>query len=352
MVATIAFGMGIDKPDVRFVAHLDLPKSLEAYYQETGRAGRDGLPAEAWMLYGLDDVGAEPARSLRDPERAAAPCRAAEAGGDARLLRDHALPRQVLLGYFGEKLPEPCGNCDVCLDRPEASTAAAGAEGALGGLPHRPALRRRPSDRRAARRGATSGSARSATTSLSRVRHRRRARPAGWRSVFRQLRRRACRDRLEGHGGLRSRGDCRDVLRGERRSSCAAIPPRLRRGGKARTARGRPHSGPEVGRPVRALRSGAWRSARAQGVPPYVIFHDATLLAIAAARPRSRRDLEGLPGLGAASWSATATRCWLSGRMIPCPYPRRGASRGGYAMTMRDRGGDHAQSTCARVYQA
>ena len=126
MVATIAFGMGIDKPDVRFVAHLDLPKSLEAYYQETGRAGRDGLPADAWMLYGLEDVGKlQPllarVRGRRERSSASSAQKLDALLGYCETTRCR---RQVLLGYFGETFERPCGNCDNCLE-PAASASTA-----------------------------------------------------------------------------------------------------------------------------------------------------------------------------------------------------------------------------------
>ena len=122
MVATIAFGMGIDKPDVRFVVHLDLPKSLEAYYQETGRAGRDGLPAEAWMLYGLDDVGKLKSLLARAETTSERQRHVERQKLEAMLgyCETTRCRRQVLLGYFGEERAEPCGNCDVCLERPES----------------------------------------------------------------------------------------------------------------------------------------------------------------------------------------------------------------------------------------
>ena len=166
MVATIAFGMGIDKPDVRFVAHLDLPKSIEGYYQETGRAGRDGEPADAWMAYGLADV-VQQRRLIDQSEASDEYKRVSAAKLDALLgLCETAGCRRVrLLDYFGEA-SAPCGNCDTCLEPPETWDATArGAEGAVGDLPHRPALRRRAPDRRAARQATASASRAGITTS-------------------------------------------------------------------------------------------------------------------------------------------------------------------------------------------
>ena len=135
MVATIAFGMGIDKPDVRFVAHLDLPKSLEAYYQETGRAGRDGLPADAWMAYGLQDVVT--LRQMLDESEADDDAQAPSSSSKLDAMLGYceitsAAGARCCCGYFGEELPEPCGNCDICLEPLETWDGTdAGAEGAV-----------------------------------------------------------------------------------------------------------------------------------------------------------------------------------------------------------------------------
>jgi ATP-dependent DNA helicase RecQ len=152
MVATIAFGMGIDKPDVRFVAHLDLPKSLEAYYQETGRAGRDGLPSEAWMTYGLEDM-VKLRQLLENSAAPEAQKRIERQKLDALLgyCETTRCRRRVLLEYFGETLAAPCGNCDTCLER-RLRRHRGGAQGAVLRLPHRPDVRRPARHRRAARR--------------------------------------------------------------------------------------------------------------------------------------------------------------------------------------------------------
>ncbi len=304
MVATIAFGMGIDKPDVRFVVHLDLPKSLEAYYQETGRAGRDGLPAEAWMLYGLDDVGKlkgllARAETVSERQRHVDRQKLESMLGYCETTRCR---RQVLLGYFGEELAEPCGNCDVCLDRPASFDGTELAQKALSaiyrtgqrfGAGHVIDVLRGEGNERIRRLGHDGLSVFGIGRDLE---------PTAWRSVLRQLAAQGLIEiDVEGHGGMALAGECRSVLRGERRIELRHDPAARRSTGKARSA-ARLAALPDLEAEglFQRLREWRLRTARAQGVPPYVIFHDATLLAIAAARPRFRRDLEGLPGLGAA----------------------------------------------------
>ena len=304
MVATIAFGMGIDKPDVRFVLHLDLPKSLEAYYQETGRAGRDGLAAEAYMLYGLDDVGKLRgflARSDTGSER--------QRHVDRQKLEamlgyceTTQCRRQVLLAYFGEDRSGDCGNCDCCLDRPESFDGTELARKALSAI-YRTGQRFGVGHLIDVLRGeATERVGKFGHDELSVFGIGREVDPSGWRSVLRQLAARGLVEvDVEGHGGLSLAGDCRAVLRGEQRVDLRRDPTARRQGPKARTAAtAGQHLDPAAEALFQRLRQWRQQTARAQGVPPYVIFHDATLQAIAVARPRRLADLAPVPGLGAA----------------------------------------------------
>ena len=303
ITATIAFGMGIDKPDVRFVAHLDLPKSLEAYYQETGRAGRDGLPATAWMTYGLQDVIT--LRQMLD---------GSEAGETRKRLEIRKLDamlgycelttcrRQTLLGYFGETLAEPCGNCDNCLEPPESWDATEAAQQALScvyrtgqrfGVAYVVDVLRGKDDERIRRFGHDRLSTYGIGADLD-VRQ--------WRSVVRQLVARGLLSvDVEKYGSLQLTAAARPVLRGEatvelRRDALPARKPR-----RDREARDRVQSvlGAASQALFDALRARRRELAAEQGVPPYVIFHDASLVEMAERRPRSLDEFAAVPGVGA-----------------------------------------------------
>lgn len=296
MVATIAFGMGIDKPNVRFVAHLDLPRSLEAYYQETGRAGRDGLPADAWMVYGFQDVIM--LRQMLQTSTAEEHQKRIEAGKLEAMLgfcEITACRRQHLLAYFGDTLAEPCGNCDTCVDPPKTWDATEAARKALS-CAYRTGQRYGVNYLIDVLTGKT-------TERIREQRHERLSTfgigreidARGWRSVFRQL---VARGLLtvdaEGHGSLRLTDSCRPLLRGEAQLE---LREDRRRGGSRRD-RDRGVVDARSQQLWDALRACRKQLADAQGVPPYRIFHDATLMEMLAARPRNEAELAAISGIG------------------------------------------------------
>jgi ATP-dependent DNA helicase RecQ len=296
MVATIAFGMGIDKPDVRFVAHLDLPKSVEGYYQETGRAGRDGLPADAWMTYGLGDV-VQLRRLMEQSEGSEEFRRISFAKLDALLgLCETAGCRRVrLLGYVGEA-SQPCGNCDTCLEPPQTWDATDAARKALSAI-YRTGQRFGAVHLIDVLRG-------KATERVAQWDHDKLAvfgigaeldEPT-WRNVFRQLVALGyARPDHASFGALRLTEASRPVLKGEQSVEMRRAVPR-----KSKALRQR-RAVPDSVDSALFDRLKAWRmeQARQQAVPPYVVFHDATLSAIAAAQPRDLDGLSTIPGIGA-----------------------------------------------------
>ncbi len=301
MVATIAFGMGIDKPDVRFVAHIDLPKSVEGYYQETGRAGRDGEPSVAWMAYGLGDVVQQ--RRLIDAspgDRTFKNRLGQHLDAMLALCETVGCRRQNLLEYFGEA-SEPCGNCDTCLEPPETFDGLVPAQKLLSTIVR---LQRE--------RGQAYGAGQ--LVDILRGSQTDRVRQLGhdtlstfgigadlsdqdWRSVIRQLLARGILVARGEYGTLALSEASATVLRGE-------TPVPLRRDTLGRTARVRKAPASQTldagDRGLfEALR--VWRAATAkeQGVPAYIVFGDATLRALAERRPATVAQLEGVPGIGA-----------------------------------------------------
>jgi ATP-dependent DNA helicase RecQ len=300
LVATVAFGMGIDKPDVRYVAHLDMPASIEAYYQETGRAGRDGLPADAWMSYGMADVVQR--RRMIDEGNAPDEVKRVERSKLDALLgvcETADCRRKAILAHFGERHPGACGNCDTCRSPVETWDGSDAAIKALAAI---------------YRTGQRFGAAHIIDVLVGRETEKVAAfghetQPvfgAGkdmdartWRSVIRQLSAMGLVDADPAFGALRLGADTRPVFRGERRITLRRDRPRkateTKRAARAAAVADLPETAQAL---FEALRAERTRLAKEQGVPPYVVFHDTTLRAMALERPGSLVTLAEIPGVG------------------------------------------------------
>ncbi|TDD24898.1 DNA helicase RecQ [Nonomuraea diastatica] len=302
VVATIAFGMGIDKPDVRFVAHLDLPKSVEGYYQETGRAGRDGLPATAWMAYGLQDV-VQHRRMAMEGDEAHRRRQVHHLDAMLALCETVGCRRMMLLDYFGQKSSEPCGNCDTCQTPPESWDGTTAAQKVLSTVWRLDKERRQKfgvgqtvdillgkQTAKVLQHGHETLTVFGVGADLGN---------AEWHGVVRQLLAQGLLAVEPNHGALVLTDGSAAVLRGRRE-----VPLRrdTLRPARAKTASAKAQAAaelPEEAAPV-FERLRAWRAAAAkeQGVPAYVIFHDATLREIATRSPSSLAELSQVNGVG------------------------------------------------------
>jgi len=318
IVATIAFGMGIDKPDVRFVLHLDMPSGLEAYYQETGRAGRDGLPATALLTYGLQDVVLR--RRMLESSGADDLHKRIERQRLESMLAYCELVtcrRQVLLNHFGDDMPEPCGNCDICLAPPETFDATVAAQkllscvartGQIFGANYVIDVLMGSEQERIFRFGHDSLSTYGIGTELDRN---------AWRAVVRQLMARGILTTdAEGIGSLKLTDKSREVLSGDISLELRKNPLQAPGGGRKKAKKTVPAAllaedgalaDPEAAERFERLRELRLKLAKEAEVPPYVVFHDKTLAAMAALRPRDESELMAISGVGDAKlerWGA------------------------------------------------
>ena len=299
IVATIAFGMGIDKPNVRFVAHLDLPKSVEAYYQETGRAGRDGLPANAWMAYGLQDV-ITLRQMLADSNADETHKRVEYHKLEAMLALCEQVHcrRQALLGYFGDTLEQACGNCDTCLEPVQTWDGSLAAQQALSSI-YRTGQRFGANHLidvllgKATERVKSFGHDLQSTFGIGKALDEKQ-----WRSVFRQLVARGLvAVDFDHYGAFKLTEACRPILRGEQQLM-------LRKDLQSEKSKRTKNAGRQFGKNDdnllwNALRAKRRQIADAQDVPPYIIFNDATLMEMLAAKPATHQQMALLSGIGA-----------------------------------------------------